>query len=79
MKVHVFKATKPARTQGWTTDKTGSNLPAENAPWTYVKDTEVNPGGHRVGAGDDQILADIQQKGYSVATASINFTTSEKS
>ncbi len=48
-----------------TADQEGASLPAD-AVWTPLGSTDVQAGKPRIGKSGDEILADIEKKGYSV-------------
>lgn len=68
MKLHKFKP-HPAkgRRAALTSDPTGSNLPADGAPWQPLGTVEVNRGDpSRIAASSDAIIDAIESQGYYV-------------
>jgi len=71
--IHVFKGA--GSNYGFTTDPTGSNLPADKGPWTRVRDIEMNRGdGERIGVNSDDVLDAVERDRAYVASVSIQIT-----
>lgn len=47
-----------------TPDKEGRALPAGD--WVLISETDIEPGESRIGRSADEILADINERGYSI-------------
>lgn len=71
MIVHVFEG--KSNSYGFTTDVTGSNLPAALGQWKAFRTLDLERGQKRIAVDVDEAIADIESKGYHVAQAKVTF------
>ncbi|KGI78025.1 hypothetical protein [Oleiagrimonas soli] len=67
MQAHVFKGI--GRIFGVTPQRSGENLPAKYAPWTWFKTIEIRKGETRPGIHVDECLDDIERFGAHITDA----------
>jgi len=80
MKVYAFNSTKNGELYGFTTDKTGANLPANLGPWRYHSEHNMNRGEPpRIAVRTEEVLDGIENKGFQVVGVKITVTESEGS
>ena len=72
MQVYAFRG--PGRVFGFTTDPSGSNLPAQYAPWTPFKTIEMQEGERVPGVDVADCLRDIGARGVHVTDAHVRIT-----
>jgi hypothetical protein len=74
--MHVFTFQSRARPNlvGFTTRRTGSNLPEELGPWAFVSQGAMHPGDPAtdVYGGADTVLAGIDRDGFYVGRADVH-------
>jgi hypothetical protein len=64
MRIHVFASETHPSVVGFTSDETGTNLPAALGPWRE----EVKPGIVVIDADDDPIAQAVRRDGFFVST-----------
>jgi len=72
MQVHLFRG--PGRVFGFTSDRSGANLPPQFAPWSYFMSVEMRQGEPMTGVDVDECLADMEAFGVHVTDAHVRIT-----
>lgn len=68
MRVVIFKSQSDPRVLAFTQDHSGSNLPADYAPWSPIGGSPARATDNLPGAGmSDPIVGDIMRDGYHLA------------
>jgi len=62
----VFKHRSNRGRVAVTQDAIGASLPSGNEKWQRIGTTQIEPGKPYIGRSGNEVLADIEQKGYSV-------------
>lgn len=62
----VFKHKSNRGRVAVTQDASGAALPRGNEEWQPIGTTQIEPGKPYIGRSGSEVLADIEQKGYSV-------------
>jgi hypothetical protein len=73
MHVFTFKTRARPDVAGFTTRRTGSNLPEELGPWLYVGQGAIHTGDPVAGiyGGGDTVLAGIERDGFYVGRVAL--------
>jgi hypothetical protein len=73
MEVHIFRG--PGRIFGVTRDATGSNLPAQFAPWNNFKTISLSREGEPTpGVDANECLDDIEKYGFHITDTHVRIT-----
>ena len=75
MKVYIFRGAN--NVYGFTADAVGTILPSQYGPWKKYKDVEMSPDETgRIGVDSKTALRDIEQQGFHLTSAKIEFSIS---
>ena len=74
MKLHTFRS-RLADHYGFDPDRSGRNLPADGAPWVYLKTTDFRDDDPpRIGASSQVILSGVRERGFHTVQVKVSFT-----